>query len=902
MAIPAGTRLGPYEILSAIGAGGMGEVYKARDTRLERTVAIKVLPAHLADQPEVRERFEREAKTIASLNHPHICTLYDVGHQDGTDFLVMEYLEGETLATRLLKGPLPLDQVSRCAIEIADALDKAHRKGITHRDLKPGNIMLTKNGSKLLDFGLAKLKEAAAPTESVSQMPTLSHSPTAQGTLLGTMQYMAPEQVEGKNDEVDGRTDIFAFGAVVYEMATGKKAFEGKTNASVMSKIMQVDPPPISSLQPMTPPALERIVKRCLAKDPEDRWQTARDLELELKAIAEDGSQAGAVAAPARKATNWVAWASIAAVLVAAIVAGAIYFRPAQVASSVAPVQFTVAPPEDAQFDPYPWFASVSPDGSKLAFVARSSSGENQIWLRSLDSPTARPIPGTESSGISMFPFWSPDSRFLGFYDGADTIKKVPIAGGPAQTIIAGVAGPVTATWNQDGVIVFARRAVDGMSLYRVSAAGGEATAVPVPIEVGEARYWWPQFLPDGMHFLFSAGSFSAEGEKRRVYAGSLDSRDRKFIVDSDSSGQYVAPGYLLFTRQNTLMAQPFDAARLEVTGEAVPLVQGVQYDAQRLAAAFSTSQNGVLAYRAGASEELNSLVWVSRNGTEEPIAAPPHAYQQPRLSPDGRHMAVEIAAQLWVYDLTRQTLSRLTFQGTSNDLPIWTPDGQRIAFRSPQANNVLGIAWQMADGSGGREDLVAGSSAGGISPNSWSPDGQRLAFNMNGPNAPNGRDIAILSLADRKVTPFLSTKFNEGAPEFSPDGHWLAYMSEESGRSEVYVQPYPGPGGKWQISTDGGSAPKWNPSGRELFYRNATKMMAVDITTQPNFTAGRPKLLFDGPYLFTSPPLTFQFYDVSRDGQRFLMVKQSREAAQPINVTLNWIEEMKRSMPAGTN
>ena len=606
MAIPPGKRLGPYEVLSAIGAGGMGEVYKARDTRLDRIVAIKVLPTHLADRAELRERFEREAKTIASLNHPHICTLYDTGHQDDVDFLVMEYIEGETLAQRLQRGALPIHQVLQFAIEIADALDKAHRKGITHRDLKPGNIMLTKSGTKLLDFGLAKLKQEAAPVTPESQLVTMKGGVTGEGTILGTLQYMAPEQVEAK--EVDARTDIFAFGTVVYEMATGKKSFEGKTSASVMAKILEVDPPSISSLQPMTPPQLDRVVRTCMAKDPDERWQTAGDLCRELKWISESGSQAGipvtAAAAPAWKRN--LQWIAAFAIAIAAAVGAALYVRH-WTPPSTHVIRFTVAAPEKLAFDSNTAFLSISPDGSKLAFVAGggpnmagSSSFGASLWIRSLDSPTAQALPGTE--GASQ-PFWSPDSQFVGFFAGG-RLKKIAVSGGPPQVLADAPSANIAAatstggTWNRDGVILFTANFKSEV-INRVSESGGAPTpATTLDTSRAEIAHLWPQFLPDGKHFLFFSLETVPGGGA--IFAASLDSKERKLILNNLTDAVYASPGYLLFTRQGTLMAQPFDEDRLQLVGEAVPVAEGVQTVQITGRAAFTVSENGVLAYRGG--------------------------------------------------------------------------------------------------------------------------------------------------------------------------------------------------------------------------------------------------------------------------------------------------------------
>jgi eukaryotic-like serine/threonine-protein kinase len=894
MPISAGTKLGPYEVLSAIGAGGMGEVYKARDTRLDRIVAIKVLPTHLADRSELRERFEREAKTIASLNHPHICVLHDIGHQDGTDYLVMEYLEGETLAQRLVKGSLPLEQVLQYAIEISDALDKAHRKGITHRDLKPGNIMLTKSGTKLLDFGLAKLKQEVSPVIPESQLPTMKSAITGEGTILGTLHYMAPEQIEAK--EVDARTDIFAFGAVVYEMATGKKAFEGKTSASVMAKIMEAEPPSMTMLTPMTPPALDRVVKRCLAKDPDKRWQTASDLCEELNWISDGGSQAG-MPVPAASKREWkkhLPWVAAIPVAMALAAGAALYLRRSMPTATRA-VRFTVGPPEKMEFSPNPAFLSVSPDGTKLVFVTGTVT-DRQLWIRSLDSPTAQALPGTEDA---INPFWSPDSQFVGFLAGGK-LKKIAISGGPPQTLTETAfvntlaAQSSSGSWSREGVILFTSNA----TIYRVSESGGAPSPVTkLDPSKSEIDHKWPQFLPDGNHFLFLAyGSGTQTGAGiSGVYVASLDSKERKLILNSATNAVYVLPGYLLFTRQGTLMAQSFDADRLQLTGEAVPVAQGVQTVAVLARSAFTASDDGVLAYRSGGTGVPLTLVWVSRNGTEQRLSAPAHNYVLPRISPDGQRVATGIEegeSQIWVYDLSRDALTRLTFEGANNVDPIWTPDGKLIVFKGNKSR----LFWQPADGSGAAEILISDELSTNNLPGSWSPDGRELALTEDRAT----RKIWIMALKDRKTHIFVDGPLYETAPQFSPDGHWIAYSSNESGRSEIYVRPYPGPGGKWQISTEGGTEPVWNPKGRELFYRDGQKMMAVEYEGQQAFSASKPKMLFQGPYIPT--PRSFPDYDVSPDGQRFLMLRapdQSQGPAQ-INVVLNWFEELKQKAPTG--
>jgi len=922
MAILPGRRLGPYEILSGIGVGGMGEVYKARDTRLDRIVAIKVLPTHLAGRAELRERFEREAKTIASLNHPHICTLYDTGHQDEIDYLVMEYLEGETLALRLLKGALPIEQVLQYAIEISDALDKAHRKGVTHRDLKPGNIMLTKSGAKLLDFGLAKLKQDGSPANvQLSQLPTMDDPLTAQGTILGTLQYMAPEQVEGR--DVDGRTDIFAFGAVVYEMATGKRAFEGKSQASLIAKILETDPPSISSLQPMTPPALERTVKRCLAKEPDDRWQTARDLEVQLKWIVEGGSQIGLAPTAATKGIRVLGRREsifvLGALLLITVVTGLAtwYLKPAPPAPR--PVsRFTVTLPPGQQLavpEIGPALA-ISPDGTHLAYVARDGLTQ-QVYLRAMDSLESRPIPGTERAvGGTTYtePFFSPDSQWMGFFAGGK-LKKISVSGGAALTL-CDASLSIGVSWGSQGMIAFSPGQVP--FLEQVSDMGGAPQQL-TRLEKGEISHGWPEFLPGGKAVLFAAVAGAANNwSNAQIAVQSVGTGERRNLIQGGMYPHYALTGHLVYAQGGTLMAVPFDSQRLAVTGAAVPMVEGVMQSAADGDAQYSFSATGSLAYVPGAAQAAQlRFVWVNRSGVEQPLAAPTHAYVNPRISPDGRRVAVGITEQekqVWQYDLSRETLTRLTFQGDNNLTPFWTPDGKRIVFISNKEGQ-RNLFWQLADGSGGLERLIASEDLN--IPGSWSPDGRLLAFSdvsgttgydlwvlrLGDPSASSGQVPSAASGQVRKAELFLRTPFNEAAPQFSPDGNWLAYVSDESGRKEIYVQPYPGPGGKWQISTEGGVEPLWNRNGRELFYRSGKKMMAVEIAIKPSFSAGTPKRLFEGQYQ-SLPTVSTPNYDVSSDGQRFLMLKPSEQAQSAmlqINVVENWFEELKRRAPAGT-
>jgi eukaryotic-like serine/threonine-protein kinase len=894
MSLASGKRLGPYEILALLGAGGMGEVYRARDTRLDRTVAIKILPAHLSNDLLCKQRFDREAQTISNLSHPHICVLYDVGHQDGVDYLVMECVEGETLAKRLEKGPLPLDQALKYAAQIADALDKAHCSGVIHRDLKPGNIMLTPAGIKLLDFGLAK---PVAPLTSLATLTaTKRESPvTEQGVVVGTFQYMSPEQIEGS--ELDGRSDIFSLGAVVYEMLTGRRAFEGKSQLSVASAILQEQPTPITTTKPMTPPALERAVRQCLAKEPEDRWQSARDLELELKWIAEGAAQATPTAASLGKGIRPLGKTAVAlglGALVGALIAGAAIWNLKAVHSPVLqPVSRTmITLPADQRLAGlgHPAIA-LSPDGTRLAYVAMQG-GTQQIYLRALDSLVATPVPGTEDA---VNPFFSRDGQWLGFFAGQN-LNKFPLNGGPARTVCA-AGNPRGGSWGSQGLVAFAPTGVGG--LQRVSDQGG-APQLLTHIEKGEVAHRWPEFLPDGSALFFVVGTTASNWANARIAVQSIENGERRNLIQGATQPRYATSGYLLYVQGRSLMAVPFDPQSLTATGAAVPLVDGILQFPSSGAAQYSVSDTGTLVYvPGGAQSAQRRMVWVARDGAEKLLAAPPHAYRGPRISPDGKRVAVSIEeqeTQIWLYDLARESLTRMTFDGNSNINAIWTPDGKKVTFASNKEGPV-NIFWERADGSGGLERLT--SSEYLHSPMSWSPDGQLLVYSEI--NATTGYDIWVTRVSDHKAQLFLRTPFNESAPRFSPNGKWLAYVSNESGRYEIYVQPYPGPGGKWQISTEGGTEPVWNRNGRELFYRNGDKMIAVDIVTQPDFTAGKPRVLFEGKHELS--PGTFAYYDVSPDGQRFLMLKPSEAgetAPTQINVVLNWFEELKRLAPAG--
>jgi eukaryotic-like serine/threonine-protein kinase len=882
MTLSAGTRLGPYEILASVGAGGMGEVYRARDTRLERTVAVKILPAQLSGSEEIRQRFEREAKTISSLSHPHICALYDVGNQDGTEYLVMEFLEGETLTDRLSRGALPLEQVLRHGIEIAEALDKAHRQGIVHRDLKPGNIMLTKSGVKLVDFGLAKIAAGGTSNTSVSILPTQAGlNLTQEGTILGTFQYMAPEQLEGK--EADARSDIFAFGTVLYEMATGQKAFAGKSQASLIASILSAEPPAISTVSPMTPPAFDRVVRTCLAKEPDDRWQTAHDVMLQLKWIAEGGSQAG-VPAPLvarRKSRERLAWGVAALLALSTVSLAALYLaRPRAVARAV---RSSILPPEkttyhfisDAAGPP-----AVSPDGLQIAFTARDSSAKAALWVRSLDSLAARELPGTNGA---MYPFWSPDGRHIGFFaDGK--LKKIEAAGGPTL-VLCDAADGRGGTWNRDGVILFEPHFRE--PLFRVAATGGKpAPMTKFDVARRETTHRFPVFLPDGKHFLYEAGSHTVgtDSELHAIYLGSLGGEAPRLLVNARSKGLYAA-GHLLFVRQKTLMAQPFDAKSGKLSGEPFPIVGNVQEDPGFFTAVFSVSDNGVLAYQeAGGSVDQFQLTWFDRGGKKLEGIGPKGSVWSPRISHDGRRVLFAIGdpGDLWIEDIARHVSTRLTFDPSDENYPVWSPDDSHVFFMSQRSGG--GDIYGKASSGTGTDELIF-SSPLGKSPHSFSPDGRLLLLRTL--NDKTKYDLEVLSLPDRKVTPFLHGEFDEFLGDFSPDGRFVAYSSNESGRSEIYVQPYPGPGGRWQVSTGGGADPVWRRDGKELFYLSPDrKLMAVGVKAGATFEAEAPLALFDA-HIREDPD---RHFDVSADGQRFLITMPlGDDSTPPITLVQNW-------------
>jgi len=899
MALSPGTKLGPYEIVTTLGAGGMGEVYRARDTRLGRDVAIKVLPQHLSSNPDLRTRLEREARSISSLQHPHICVLYDVGHHDGTDFLVMELLEGETLAARLHRGALPLEQLLKIAVEIANALDRAHRQGIVHRDLKPGNIMLTKSGAKLMDFGLAKPAPLGVAVGGPGNAPLLSAARTAEGpspasplttsgSIVGTIQYMPPEQIEGK--PADARSDIFAFGAVLYEMATGKRAFEGKSQLSVASAILEKDPEPVSSVQPTSPPALDFVIRTCLAKDPDARFQTAHDVELQLKWIAAGGSQAGMPSpVPIRREVREQIWRGAALLFAVSSIALAVAYFKTKSAEGVHPVtRFAISLPATQALALVDHTAlALSPDDKHVVYVSQSS-GTSQLYLRSIDRLDALPLPGTDGASS---PFFSPDGEWIGFFaDGQ--LKKISVNGGPPVTL-AEASENRGGSWGPDDTIVYSPSPPVGLS--RVSAAGGQPQLLTTPEAArGERTHRWPEILPGGKAVVFTVGSLTSSDYflDAALAVLSLDTSKIKILPLKGTNPHYLATGHLLFGSQGGLFAVPFDLRRLEVTGAALPVLEGVALFAGTGAVQYSVSRAGSIVYVPGNPQGAsNPLVWVSRDGSTHPLAAPQRPYGEPHLSPDGNRVAVTLRgrnADVWIYDIGRNILTRLTFEG-SNSAAVWTPDGKRIAYRCEKSGaSNLGICWKPADGSVAEERLTASTYT--QLPQSFSPDGEFLAFSQFDPKTQ--QDIWILPLkGNRQPRPFLKTTFYENHPELSPDGHWLAYESTDTGVSEVYVQAFPGPGGKWQISNGGGEFPRWARNGRELLYYSGSTLMSVNISYRPTFSATAPRRLFEGRPLSLGAGAT-TLYDIAPDGQHLIMAwgSETGPGSTQVHVVLNWV------------
>ena len=873
---PEGRDFGPYRVIGPLGAGGMGEVYRARDTRIGRDVALKVLPGAYAADPDRLRRFEQEARAAGALNHPNILTLHDVGRHDGTPYLVAELLEGETLRDRIDRGPLPWRKAAETAAAIAEGLAAAHAKGIVHRDLKPPNVFLTRDGRvKVLDFGLAKLREIAPPAGSAT-----SAERTATGQVLGTVGYMSPEQVAGA--EADARSDLFSLGCMLYEMAAGQRAFKRPTPAETMAAIRNDEPPAAGAI----PAELGRIIAHCLEKEPDARFQSARDLAFNLRALLEAELPASGMRGkrrPRLALALTAAAASLAAVLAVRFLDG----RGSQPAADA--IRFTVTPSEGGSFVGIP---RISPDGRRLLSPMRTAE-HSALWLRPLGAATGHVVPGTDgANGLTIA--WSPDSRFAVF--GARLrLLRIDMDGQGSPTVLTDTDSPLWGvTVNQEGVVLLGR---DGSGIHRVAATGG-APSLLLPVDEAGQEYahYWPHFLPDGRHFLFFARNRNPA--ENALCVASLDGRTRKRLLTGVSQAQY-ASGHLFYAEGKTLFARPFDPDALEFRGDPVPVAEKVGRGSYGIAA-FSVSNTGALAYRTSFGFEAE-LVWFDRDGKRGPALGPPGDYADPELSPDGRRVAVDrsedgASRDIWTVDVEQGRLMRLTFDPEMDHIPNWSPDGTRIVFDSHRTG--AGDLYEKAANGSGPEQLLL-SWKDGTGMMDWSPDGRFIAFSSGTPSSLG--DMWILPLdGDRKPFAYLQTKAREGSGRFSPDGRWMAYVSNESGQPEVYVQAFrgapAGTGGKWQVSSGGGGQPAWRRDGRELFYLSGpdARLMAVEVKTGETFEAGSPRVLFDTG-LAAARRGPRNDYSASPDGQRFLLRVPTSAASEPVQVLVNWPAVLKR-------
>jgi serine/threonine protein kinase len=912
MALTPGTRLGPYEVISALGAGGMGEVYRARDTRLARTVAIKVVGAR-AENPESRRRLQREAKAISALEHPNICALYDVGHHEGIDFLVMQHLEGETLAERLRRGPIPMRELLRVATEIADALDRAHRAGIVHRDLKPANIMLTDAGAKLLDFGIAKAAPVTAP-EAATARVAADEDLTVDGALVGTVGYIAPEQLKGWR--VDARSDLFALGAILYEMASGVRAFDGATRAAVIDAVLNRQPAPLATLVPGVPPAFSRIVAKCLSKEIEARWQTARDLEDELKWVASNTSASSEQHAvhprhgwARQPRARWVAGVVLAASTalstlwwrdallvrrpsvpqVDTVSRGA---RPSPPAAPAAtgepgsgasigsaagmPLQLSIALPKDLSIRSGGPELALSPDGRRVAFRAFSSRGW-MLYLRSLDSPELTLLPGTE---YARYAFWSPKGDALGFFS-AGKLNRIDLVGTSAR-VLCDAPSPRGGAWNADGTIVFAA-ALEGNGLYTVDAAGGAPRPLTkVDREHGEKRHEWPVFLPDGRRFLYAT---NGKGSSRAgIYIQALGAAAGKQVLPATSNVAY-ASNHLVFSTEGTLWAVPFDVDRAEVTGAPRELATGLLTRGARAEYAIADS---VLAYWRG-EEVAGQVTSLDRTGKLLQSRPSPLTIKDPALSRDGRLLAFSApgagtsGSDIWLLDWANGNRRRITLQASSEYNPVWSPDGKRLIFASDRDG---GMNLYQKDLASGREDLILHGDAA-MYPTDWSRDGQFVVFEKR-QSAAGARDLWVLPMSgDRRPFAVVASEADERQGQLSPDDRWLAYTSKESGRWQVFVRPLRSAGRVWQVSPDNGVQPAWSPDGSELFYLTGDRnLMSVSMTAGQSFDLGAPKRLFASPAANMHPR---GVYGVGADGRQFVFSAVPETSAELITVVTNW-------------
>jgi Tol biopolymer transport system component len=890
MPLSSGTRLGPYEIVSPLGAGGMGEVYRARDSRLGREVAVKVLPQHLSQSPEVRARFEREAKTVSSLNHPHICTLFDVGREAETDYLVMELVEGETLAQRLTRGALPAAEALKLGAQVADALDRAHRAGVVHRDLKPGNVMLTKSGAKLMDFGLARATGLAGPAggsgitqAAMTQSPTIAQPLTAEGTIVGTFQYMSPEQLEGK--EADARSDLWGLGCVLYEMVTSKRAFEGKSQASLISSIMKDEPRALSELAPMSPPALDRLVKQCLAKDPDERWQSAGDVRRELEWITGGSSQSGAQAVGARRPAAPRGGLGLFAGAAIAFASLVYAFGPWSAHRPPTPlVRFMLAAPQGTTLD-QPAEAELSPDGNVLAFGASDSSGTSHIYVRPLASPEARVLPGTEHCSL---PFWSPDSRMIGFFAGGK-LRKVPLDGSP-PLVLCDAPDPRGGAWSPAGAILFAPN--NQGSIVRVSANGG----VPTPVtKLDAARHElghrYPQFLPDGRHFLYvGIGS----GEEQSTFAASLDGGAAVEVCRAGSGARFVPPGYLLYldtgvnSPQRRLLARRFDAAKLRANGDPELVIDDVNANNFGYAN-VAANDRGTLVVQHW-SDAHARLEWRDRRGAAASVAVDDFDGDAAALSPDGRRLAYDGSNphDLYVLDLASGVSTRLTFENQRVSNTVWSFDGRSIAFSRLFGARGWEIHVKAADGTG--PDSLVFHGAGLFNfPQSWSRDGRWLV--ATSADSSGNFDLWRIPMSGPGVAEiYQRTRAQERNASLSPDGRWVAYAADDDGKPGFYVQSFPNPGAKYQVALPSAAGGGWTERGDALLIGdNRGAVLSVQVSTTDGFRQGATTRLFQ------LPPGEY-FVDTERGEQRFLTATpKDLSSLTRLEVVLGWTQLLEK-------
>jgi eukaryotic-like serine/threonine-protein kinase len=900
MALASGTKLGPYEIVAPLGAGGMGEVYRAHDSRLDRSVAIKILPTHLAEDQQARQRFEREARTISSLNHPNICVLHDVGTQDGTAYLVMEYVRGESLDTRLRRGPLPLKQAFDLAMQICDALDRAHRAGIVHRDLKPANIMLTESGAKLLDFGLAKPTATLAtfadgpgnltpstPTVNLSSLRAPAAALTQQGTIVGTFQYMAPEVVQGS--ESDARSDIFSFGCVLYEMVTGKRAFEGKSQLSVLSAILEKDPEPIANVQPTNPPALDYLITTCLAKNPSDRFQTAHDVKLQLAWIARPGSQSGVPALDVRgsKTKLWVA--GIAALCLATIVLAAVALigRPPRRILRAA-----ILPPEGTQFETLYRNGppALSPDGTRVALIAQQD-GRNTIRVRSLDKLETTTLPGTEDA---FFPFWSPDGRSVAFFMHGKLWRMELSSGSP--TAICDTPEPRGGSWGIGNTIIFAPN-ISG-PIVQVAASGGSPKPVTkVPTAAANVSDRWPSFLPDGKHFLFLHSPIGGADDHNEIRFGSIDGGDERSILQGRYFTAAYASGWLLVGHEGALQAWKMNPSNGTLQSEAVPIANTVASDEITASSVFSVSSQGELLYQQGKGGSGERHVWVDESGKEISQVSEPSIYGSSRLSPDGSRIATEAANKnaaqpLWVWGLKGGTRAPLTPDSDSADAMVWSADGSLLYFDIFDSANRKRMRVVPANGSQPEQALF--ESENDTVPTDVTADGKWLLYEDCNPKDGDAALKAFPLVSGLQGFTVVDQVARNSNARLKPAGNdWLAYESDQSGRTEISLTRFPHPGARYQVSQTGGSQAVWSKDGKRLYYLDTLrKMVAVGIQTSgESVQIGAPKVLFQTGIRHS---LSTEGYDVSRDG-KFLLVNSMTESTAPVVLVTNWDSELKK-------